>query len=193
VARVEDLDGTQGKSVPRRRLRVAHAPLPDAGANELVEVFERRRVMVTRLCLWSVAKVAVVFWTCVGVLAVAAVFVVWMLLASAGVVGNFEEFIIDMTGVEDFRVLSGTVTSALVLLVCLGVVVAVVLTVVAAEFYNVVARALGGIEVIALEETTQWIPASSTTPPSSRTSTNGQHPDGVASNGHADGDVVLKS
>jgi hypothetical protein len=116
-----------------------------------------------------------------------------MLLASAGVVGNFEEFVIDMTGVEDFRVLSGTVTSALVLLVCLGVVVAVVLTVVAAEFYNVVARTLGGIEVIALEETTQWIPASTTTSPSSTTSTNGQHPDGVASNGHADGDVVLKS
>jgi hypothetical protein len=172
---------------------LAHAPRPDVGAHELVEVFERRRVMVTRLCLWSVAKVAVVFWTCVGALAVAAVFVVWMLLSSAGVVGNFEEFVIDMTGVEDFRVLSGTVTSALVLLVCLGVVVAVVVTVVAAEFYNVVARTLGGIEVITLEEATQWIPASSTSSASSAVSTNGQHSDGVASNGHADGDVVSKS
>jgi hypothetical protein len=178
VARVETVDGMSNGSTRKRRLTLAHAR-PGA-SHDVVALGDVRRVTITRLRLWSVAKVAVVFWLCAGLLVVGAVLMTWMLLTSAGVIGNFEEFITDMTGVDDFRILSGTVLSALVLLVCVGVVAATVITVVAAEFYNVVARTLGGIEVVAYEETTN---------PSS----NGQHVDGTASNGHASGDVVLKS
>ena len=186
MARVETFDGTSNGngngngSAHKRRLTVANTRR-ELTAHDLAAVDEFRRVTITRLRLWSVAKVAVVFWVCAGILTIGAVFMTWLLLASSGVIGNFEQFVTDMTGVEDFRVLSGTVLGALVLLVCVGVVVATAVTVIAAEFYNIVAATLGGIEMVAYEEAIR--PASS----------NGQHVDGVASNGHASGDVVLKS
>jgi hypothetical protein len=185
VARVETVEGTSNGSARKRRLTLAHTR-PGLVGGEVVAVDEVRRVTITRLRLWSVAKVAVVFWVCAGLLAIGAVLMTWLLLTTAGVIGNFEEFVTDMTGVEDFRILSGTVLSALVLLVCVGIVVATVVTVIAAEFYNIVAQTLGGIEMVALEETARPV---SSSPPSS----NGQHVDGTASNGHASGDVVLKS
>src|SRR5262245_18407103 len=140
VVRVESFDGMSygngnrngNGSAHKRKLTVAHAR-SDTAAQDVVAVDEFRRVTVTRLRLWSVAKVAVVFWVCAGLLTIGAVFMTWLLLTSAGVIGNFEQFVTDMTGVEDFRVLSGTVLGALVLLVCVGVIVATVITVIAAE------------------------------------------------------------
>jgi hypothetical protein len=188
VARVETYDGIShgngngngNGSARKRKLTVANTS-PELIARDGVAADGIRRVTIRRLRLWSVAKVAVVFWVCVGILTVGAMFMTWLLLTSAGVIGNFEQFVTDMTGVEDFRVLSGTVLAALVLLVCVGVVVATAITVIAAEFYNIVAATLGGVEVVAYEQSVQPV------------SSNGQHVDGVASNGHASGDVVLKS
>src|SRR5262245_50549504 len=99
----------------KRRLRLAHAR-PAADGYEVVAVDEIKKITITRLRLWSVAKVAVVFWVCAGVLAMGAVFTTWLLLTSAGVIDNFEKFITDMTGVKEFHVVSGIVIGALVLI-----------------------------------------------------------------------------
>jgi hypothetical protein len=201
VVRVERVDdtpngsshnGASNRTTRKRRLLLAHASGPEVVAHELIAVDEQRSVTVSRLRLWSVAKVAVVFWSCVGVLAIAGVLMTWLVLTSAGVIENFEEFIRDMTGVDEFKVLSGTVMSMLILLVCLGVVFATTCTVIAAEFYNIVARTLGGIEVVALEETVRIAPSASVAT-NANGNGDGQQVDGAASNGHADGDVVLKS
>jgi hypothetical protein len=185
VARAESLTDPD-PSPRRRRLRVAHS-------NGDIATISSHRVTVERLPLWSVFKIALVCWTCTGVLIVGAVFVTWWILDAAGAVGNFERFVTDMTGVDEFHVLSGTILSALALLTGLFVTVATTLTVVAAEFYNVVASLLGGLEVVTREET---IDLRETVVPQSTVPQSGVQQSGVGtaeSNGHAEGSVVLRS
>jgi len=176
----------------RRRLRPAHVTAADGngygngngiaadGEHDVVSRV-KQRVTVHRLRLWAVARVAVVFWTCVGAMLALATVVTWALLSSAGVVTNFEKFVEDMTGVKDFRVMSGTIVLMVVLLVCLFVVATTTLTVISAAFYNLVSRTIGGIEFDSAIDVR-------TTPVAEP-----QQPAGARSNGHAEGTVVLKS
>lgn len=206
MARVETVDSISDTAEHKRRLRLAHAR-PAYDGYELVSVDEIKKVTITRLRLLSVAKVAVVFWMCAGLLAMGGVLVSWLLLTTAGVTGNFERFVTDMTGVKEFHVVSGTVIGALILLLCLGIVVGTVMTVVAAAFYNIVAMTIGGVEVVGLEESLRPVPAQSSNGSNvangptgaphgganGATNGNGQHVADGTGNGHASGDVVLKS
>jgi hypothetical protein len=178
VARVETLEETPPVHPRKRRLRLAHEQAPTT--------YTAHVMTVTRLQLWSVAKIAVVFWTCVGVLLTGATLTTWAVLSAAGVIDNFERFVADMTGVEDFRILSGTIVGAFVLLICLFVLVATTVTLIAAEFYNVVAAVLGGVRFVADER--QQIEVVETV-----VDVAGAEPvvETPASNGHADGAVVL--
>jgi transmembrane protein DUF3566 len=189
VARVEITDDGHPTAAWRRRLRLAHADRANGNGSEgdgehAVVTRVKQRVSVQRLRLWPVARVAVVFWTCVGVMLSLATIVTWALLSSAGVVSNFEKFVEDITGVKDFRVMSGTIILMLVLLVCLFVIVATTLTVVGAAFYNLVSRTIGSIEFdSAIDVRTTAIAEPQPA----------QQPAGARSNGHAEGTVVLKS
>lgn len=179
MARVEIVDSAH--SVARRRkLRAAHAgpsPAPADGGGARSPV---RPMVVQRVRLWSVAKVALAFWSCIGILMVGATLTTWVLLSAAGAVTNFEKFVKDMTGVKEFHVLSGTILTAIILLICLFVLVASACTVIAAAFYNVVSSTIGGIEVVAVETGEEVVGLA-------------QQPEVVRSNGHSDGPVVLKS
>ena len=99
-----------------------------------------------RLDLRSVAKVAVVYWACVGALLTGAFAVLLMILSAMGAVDKAESFVADLTGVDEFRILSGEILFAVGLLVIAFVVVATTLTVASAAFYNVLSRFTGGIE-----------------------------------------------
>ena len=187
MARAEVADHRHPAAAWRRRLRLAHADRTNGdgiGANgdHAVVTRVKHRVAVHRLRLWPVARVAVVFWTCIGAMLTLATIVTWALLSSAGVVTNFEKFVEDMTGVKDFRVMSGTIILMFVLLVCLFVIVGTTMTVICAAFYNLVSRTIGGIEFdTALDVRTTTVAEVQ------------QPAVGARSNGHAEGTVVLKS
>jgi transmembrane protein DUF3566 len=185
VARAEIADDRHPAPAWRRRPRPAHTARANgdgiAADGDHAPSRVKQRVRVHRLRLWSVARVAVVFWSCVGVMLSVATVVTWALLSSAGVVTNFEKFIEDMTGVKDFRLMSGTIILMLVLLVCLFVVVVTTLTVAGAAFYNLVSRTIGGVEFDSAIDV-RALPVAEP-----------QQPAGARSNGHAEGTVVLKS
>ena len=106
-----------------------------------------RRTAVTRVYMLTVVKVAVLFWTLFGVLMVGAVFAAWGFLVATGAVDSAERFVVDTTGADDFEILSRPILTALGLFVALFVLVAIACTVIAAAFYNALARSVGGIHV----------------------------------------------
>lgn len=126
--------------------RASRTRLPDDASVVLT-----RRTHVAHVHLWSVAKVAFVFWSLVALLVAGATFMTWTYLTASGAVGNAEEFVADLTGLEEFRIMSATLGIAMLALAGLFVVVAVTLTVAAAAFYNVLTRAVGGVEVTTVE------------------------------------------
>lgn len=104
-------------------------------------------VTVARFDLWSVARVAIVFWSCIGAMVIAAFIVTWLALSSAGVVSNVEHFVVDVTGLKRFRVTSNEVLSGIALLVFVGVIVSIAITVLAAASYNAIAALTGGLRI----------------------------------------------
>lgn len=116
------------------------------------EIVLTRRNTVARLHLGSVARVAAVFWASIGLLVIGAVLMAWVYLSSAGAVERAESFVMDMTGLENFELMSATMLTGLAVLVALFVVGAVATTIVAAAFYNVLARTMGGVDLTIVEE-----------------------------------------
>ncbi len=113
---------------------------------------ERRyRQRITRLDLWSVAKVAVCFYLSALIVTLVAGIVVWLIASGAGAVGNFETFMRD-AGFDDFRFLSGQILRGGVLIGLAIVAVLTVITLVAAALYNLFAELIGGVEVLVREE-----------------------------------------
>jgi hypothetical protein len=159
----------------RRVVTVRPAPGPHRIAARDGDGFAvTRDSSVTHVHLLSLAKVALVFWTCVAALAAGVFVVAYLVLTGAGAIDRAESFVADMTGLEDFRVVSGTVLAGVVLLLVVLDVVAVTLTVLAAAFYNALARLVGGVEV----RTTEHV-VGALAPPA-------QQGDGARSNGHAE-------
>jgi hypothetical protein len=135
-----------------------------------------RRSTVTRVHVLSVVKVAIVFWTLAGLLLIAALFVTWSLLTAAGAVEDAESFVMDMTGVESFRIMSGPLLTGLILCIALLVLLSVILSVVGAVFYNALARVFGGIEVSLLDEAVPATVLEVPTVDRSRGNGNGEEP-----------------
>jgi hypothetical protein len=117
---------------------------PAAGSDALTTA---QMCRVGWIDLRSVGKIAFGFYLAALVVFLVAVVVLWMVAAAVGVVGSVERFVQDL-GFEGFRLLSGTLLLAAVLLGLAAVVILTVATVVAASFYNAFARAVGGLEVL---------------------------------------------
>jgi hypothetical protein len=134
---------------------VGHVTLQDAragddGARTLVLAADAGRpesLTITRVDVWSVARLSVVFFSTVGAIAIGAFLCTWAILAGAGVVSNFEHFVADVTGVKDFHVMSSTVLGVIALAIFLATAVSIALTVLAAAAYNALAALVGGIQV----------------------------------------------
>jgi hypothetical protein len=124
----------------RKQRDVAHepsAPDPPLGARQAV-----RRIAVTPF-----ARMALVLWTCAGIAMLFVLVDLWVLLRASGSLANFEEFVRDLTGVEQFEVQSVAILGSIAVLVALAVVVATLLSVCAVLIYNAVAPLVGGIEI----------------------------------------------
>jgi hypothetical protein len=137
VARVEPIAvDALGPATPQPRA------VPEPAVVEL-----HRRLTLRRVSLWSVAKIALAFWTCVGVFAMTAAFLSWQTLRATGVVGNIEAFVGDLTTDNQFHFVPAQLMLAAVLATSAFVLAMTTLSVVGASFFNLMSRVMGGVDV----------------------------------------------
>ena len=116
-------------------------------------VYERRyRQTIRRVDLWSVLKISICFYLTALIVMIGSGMVVWWIASALGIISNIEQFVGDLISSEDFKFLSWQVLRAGTLFGLVFVCLMVVLTVLAAAFYNLFAELIGGIEVTVVEE-----------------------------------------
>lgn len=132
----------------RRRVRTKAprpAPAPRAGVR-------RTRQTLVRVDLWSVTKLALCFYVSAMFVTLVALVALWVIADAAGVIGSVEKFLGDLLSAKDFTFLSAGVLRGAILVSLVIVALQVVITVIAASFYNIFAELFGGLELVIKEE-----------------------------------------
>jgi len=126
---------------PRRERR----PAPRA-------TYERRyRQTVRSIDIWSVVKISLCFYLTSLIVMLATGVVLWWIAASVGAVHNIEHFIGQIVNDNNFHFLSWEVLRGATIIGLVIVCVLVVITVLAAAFYNLFSELIGGLEVTVVE------------------------------------------
>ena len=112
----------------------------------------RYRQTIQRVDLWSVLKVSVCFYMASMAVMLVALVTLWVIGDAAGVVGSVEKFLGDLLQTKDFTFLSREILQGAVLVGAVFAVLMIVMTVIAAAFYNLFAEILGGIEITITED-----------------------------------------
>lgn len=119
-------------------------------------VLERRyRQTVRRIDLWSVLKLSICFYLTALLVALGAGVVLWWIGAQLGVIEGVEDFMGELLSSDDFKFLSFRILRGATLIGLVLVCLLVVLTVLAAAFYNVFSEIIGGVEITVAEEEQQ--------------------------------------
>ncbi len=114
---------------------------------------ERRyRQTIRKVDLWSVLKMSVCFYLCGMAVTMIALVALWLIADAVGVVHSVESFFGDLLQTKNFTFLSGSILMGALLVSAVLVVLQVVITVIAASFYNLFAELFGGIEVTISED-----------------------------------------
>ncbi len=156
AARTTPPDGADGHRP--RRTKVAKAPKAEPVAKDKTRrVGRTTRVVLRRLDPWSVLKLSLVYYLAVFLVILVAGVLLWAGAEAAGVVGNIENFMIDI-GFEDFtfvpsKLLSGVALGGLVLVVA-GTFANVLLT----ALFNLMGDVVGGLK-LTLQEDGAPVPA----------------------------------
>jgi hypothetical protein len=130
---------------PQVAQQVVHPPAP--------VVTERRyRQTIHRVDLWSVLKIAVCFYICAMAVIMVALVALWAIADAAGVIHSVEKFFGDLLQTKDFTFLDAEMLRGVLLVSAVLVVLEIVLTVIAAAFYNVFAELFGGVEITISED-----------------------------------------
>jgi hypothetical protein len=146
----DDEDGQERARRPRRnRSRaVTASPRPTlAPRNE-----RRFRQTVVKVDLWSVTKLALCFYLSAMFVTLVALIALWVIADAAGIIHSVEKFLGDLLSAKDFTFLSGEVLRGTILIGLVVVALQVVITVVAASFYNIFSELFGGLEITVKEE-----------------------------------------
>lgn len=117
--------------------------------------YERRyRQTVRRIDLWSVLKISICFYLTALIVMLFAGAVLWWIASAVGIIGNVESFVAELIGndPDDFELLSWEVLRASTLVGLVFVSVMVVVTTLAAAFYNLFAELTGGVEITVVED-----------------------------------------
>lgn len=116
------------------------------------KMYERRyRQTVRSLDIWSVLKIALCFYLCALIVLLTAGVVLWWIASAVGAVSNLEKFIGELVDDNKFRFLSWEVLRGGTIIGLVIVCVMVVITVLAAAFYNLFSELIGGLEVTVVE------------------------------------------
>ncbi|HEX9505030.1 MAG TPA: DUF3566 domain-containing protein [Acidimicrobiia bacterium] len=149
-----------GPNAPRPPARAtahtpaARGPQPVARPAALPVSERRYRQTIHRVDLWSVLKISVCFYICGMAVTMVAIVALWAIADAAGVIHSVEKFFGDLLQTKNFTFLSTEILRGTLLVSAVFVVLAVVITVIAAAFYNVFAELFGGVEVTISEDET---------------------------------------
>jgi hypothetical protein len=136
----------------RDERRAARAALPPRAPAPSTE--RRYRQTITKVDLWSVLKMSICFYICSMAVTMVALVALWTIADAAGVIQSVEKFFGDLLQTKDFTFLDQEILRGALLIAAVFVVLAVVITVIAAAFYNMFAELFGGIELTITEEET---------------------------------------
>jgi hypothetical protein len=137
---------------PAQAAPAARPAAPRPAPQPVFEPERRYRQTIHRVDLWSVLKISVCFYICAMATTMVALVALWLIADAAGVIHNVETFIGDLLQTKDFTFLDGEILRGALLVSAVFVVLAIVITVIAAAFYNVFAELFGGIEVTISED-----------------------------------------
>jgi hypothetical protein len=124
-------------------------------AMPLVRGERRFRQTITKVDLWTVLKLSLCFYLSAMFVTLVALVALWVIADAAGVIGSVEDFLGDLLSARDFTFLSGEVLRGAILIALVIVALQVVITVIAASFYNIFAELFGGLEITVREEEVQ--------------------------------------
>ena len=143
-----DEDYTQRKR--RRPPKTRPAPAPRASAGPRGE--RRYRQTLVKVDLWSVTKLSLCFYLSAMFVTIVAMIALWLIADAAGIIKSVEEFFGDLLSAKNFKFLSGEVLRGTILVGLVVVALQVVITVIAASFYNIFSELFGGLEIVVKEE-----------------------------------------
>jgi len=112
----------------------------------------RFRQTIVRVDLWTVTKLSLCFYVSAMFVTLVAVVALWAIADAAGIIGSIEKFLGDLLSAKDFKFLSAQVLRGAILIALVIVAFLVVITVVAASFFNIFAELFGGLEMTIKEE-----------------------------------------
>jgi len=134
--------------------RPAATRVPPARPSVALATGRRYRQTIHRVDLWSVLKISVCFYLCAMAVTMVALVMLWLIADAAGVIHSVERFFGDLLQTKNFTFLSGEILRGALLVSAVLVVLEIVITVIAAAFYNVFAELFGGIEITISEDET---------------------------------------
>jgi hypothetical protein len=143
------LDGKDGKEATAPQ---TPSPTGAARAVPVAETERRYRQTIHRVDLWSVLKISVCFYICGMAVTMVALVALWAIADAAGVIHSVEKFMGDLLQTKNFTFLDGEILRGALLVSAVLVVLQIVITVIAAAFYNVFAELFGGIEITISED-----------------------------------------
>jgi hypothetical protein len=130
----------------------APAPVPAPRPSAPVVTERRYRQTIHRVDLWSVLKIAVCFYICGMAVTMVALVALWAIADAAGVIHSVEKFMGDLLQTKNFSFLDAEILRGALLVSAVLVVLQIVITVIAAAFYNVFAELFGGVEITISED-----------------------------------------
>jgi hypothetical protein len=141
-----------GAGIPRPSAKVTKAPRPAPAPSP-----ERRyRQTITKVDLWSVLKMSVCFYLCGMAVTMVALVALWLIADAVGVIHSVEKFFGDLLQTKNFSFLSADILRGTLLVGAVLVVLQIVITVIAASFYNLFAELFGGVEITITEDETPY-------------------------------------
>ena len=115
-------------------------------------VYERRyRQTVRSIDIWSVLKMSLCFYLTALIVLLTTGMILWWIASAVGAVHNIEDFVGDLLSDPKFHFLSWEVLRGATIVGLVMVCVLVVITVLAAAFYNLFSELVGGLEVTVVE------------------------------------------
>ena len=140
-------------SIPAVVAPVTVTPIaPVTGATIVGRPDRQYRQTVTKVDLWSVTKLSLCFYLSAMFVTVVAFVALWVIADAAGIIHSVEKFLGDLLSAKNFHFLSATVLRGAILVGLVIVALQVVITVIAASFYNIFAELFGGVEITVKEE-----------------------------------------
>jgi Transmembrane domain of unknown function (DUF3566) len=135
---------SEPKAAPRRERRRETGPRP--------VVYERRyRQTVRSIDIWSVLKMSLCFYLTALIVMLTTGMILWWIASAVGAVHNVEDFVGELLSDPKFHFLSWEVLRGATIVGLVIVCVLVVITVLAAAFYNLFSELIGGLEVTVVE------------------------------------------